>query len=138
MLSKPGEENHRLHADGFVRAVGHGDPGTLGYRPARPHPSRHMVHNLSQPVNARLHDVQHQRVPSDSLASMPPRGRSHVDFLGKTPLQQDPAISSQVPGHQDGRRIRTPPSVYQDRRQPKNTVVPSRYGQNKNPILIGT
>ncbi|KAL4814010.1 hypothetical protein BDW67DRAFT_177362 [Aspergillus spinulosporus] len=135
---KPAEENHRLHADGFVRAVGHGDPATLGYRPARPHPPRYMVQNLSQPVNVRLHDVQHRRVPSDSLTSMSPRGRSHMDSLGKSPLQQDPASSSQVPGHQDGRLIRTSPSVYQDRRQPKNTAVPSRYGQNKNPILIGT
>ncbi|KAL5043717.1 hypothetical protein BDW71DRAFT_210060 [Aspergillus fruticulosus] len=134
VFSNPVEENRRLHADGFVRAVGHGGPEVLEYRPAHPHPSRHMVQDLAQPVNVRLNDVQHRRFPSDSLTSVPPRCRSRVDSLGKTPFQQDPAISGQAPRYQDGRLIRTPPSLYQDRRQPKDIVVTSRYGHHVNSI----
>ncbi|KAL4975494.1 hypothetical protein BDW66DRAFT_137397 [Aspergillus desertorum] len=136
VLLKPMEENHGLHTDGFVRAVGQRDHGVLEYRPAHPHPSRQIVQDL-QPDDVRLHDVQHRRTPSDSLTSVPPRGRARVDFLGKPLFQQDPAISGQAPRHQDRRLIRAPPSVFQDRRQSKDTVVPSRYDYKKNSILIG-
>ncbi|KAL4999519.1 hypothetical protein BDV10DRAFT_193493 [Aspergillus recurvatus] len=138
VFSKPVEENRRIHADGFVRAVDQGDPEFPEYRPAHPHPPRHMVQNLFQPVNVRLVDVQHRRAPSDNLTSMPPRNRARVDSLSRTPFQQDPAISGQAPRYKDGRLMRTSPSIYQDRRQPKDIVVPSRYGHHEDPILIGT
>ncbi|KAL6231655.1 hypothetical protein BDW75DRAFT_233420 [Aspergillus navahoensis] len=138
VFSKPVEENRRFHADGFVRAVGRGGPEVLEYRPPHPHSPRHVVQDLARPVNVRLHGVQHRHAPSDSLASAAPSSRARVDSQDKLPFQQDPAISGQATRHQDNRIIRTPPSVYQDQRQPKDTIVPSRYGHHENPILIGT
>ncbi|RDW76217.1 DUF2293 domain-containing protein [Aspergillus mulundensis] len=130
-------ENQGLYADGFIRPVDIGEPEISKFRPARRLPSVYMAEDPSRPINVKLHDNQHRRVPSDSLASLPPRGRVHADSQAEAPFQQYP-VSDQASGHQDATLIRTALPVYEDRRHLKNAVVPPRYGQKESPILIDT
>ncbi|KAL4785077.1 hypothetical protein BJX76DRAFT_356400 [Aspergillus varians] len=134
---KPAEKQ-KLYADGFVRPVDIREPGILEYRPTHRLPSNHTMESPPQTANSKFRGVQHRRVPSDSLASLPPRGRTHLDFLAKDPSQQYPGISDQRSRHHDGGLFGTPPPVYQDGKHPKGTLTPSRYGHKEDPIPIGT
>ncbi|KAL3469985.1 hypothetical protein BJX99DRAFT_240244 [Aspergillus californicus] len=130
-------DQQRLYADGFVRPVDNREPGTLDYRLGRRLPPSHTVESPPRPVNAKFHSEQHRRVPSDSLTSMPPRSRVYLGPQAET-TQQYPMIVDQGARHHDPRRFKTPPPIHHYENHPQNTLTPSRYGHQDNPISIGT
>ncbi|KAL4789866.1 hypothetical protein BDV19DRAFT_396625 [Aspergillus venezuelensis] len=123
------EAKHGLYADGFVRPVDIHEPGPPEYRSSRRVPSSHLLKTPPQSFKPKFQGVQHRRVPSDSAASVSPRGRFRVDSPAKAPYQQQhPIITNQQSRHYDKRQFATPPPVYRHGRQPEHALPSSRYG----------
>lgn len=110
---KPAEKQ-RLYADGFVRPIDIREPGMLDQLA-----SGHVVETLPQMANPKLCGAPYRRVVSDNLPSAPPRCRTLLDPLAKSPFpsQYYAAIGDQALSHTD-KLLRTPPRLAR-RKTPK-------------------